>query len=241
MTGSRDFDTALLADKTVDRLGVSEGQVIWLWASTHSLDLIEALAFRIRERGAFWTLRLAIDTLQRRIGLDVPEPYLGLVPRHELRWLDDINAIVSVRDHGGHIPGVPLLRRRAMGAEWIALIDEAARRGCRRVNLLNPTAALASAIGIPLETLQQMCRRAVDVDDQLPSVGLGAFIQVLYFGVGLAILLLAEGQIKPIIAARFPILAAAQANALLESGQATGNIVLLAPELLARQEVPSVT
>jgi NADPH:quinone reductase-like Zn-dependent oxidoreductase len=45
--------------------------------------------------------------------------------------------------------------------------------------------------------------------------------------------LLAAGQIKPVIAARFPILEAAQANALLESGQVTGNVVLLAPELQA--------
>ncbi len=41
--------------------------------------------------------------------------------------------------------------------------------------------------------------------------------------------LLAEGKIKPVIAARFPILEAAKANALLESGQVTGNVVLLAP------------
>jgi NADPH:quinone reductase-like Zn-dependent oxidoreductase len=44
--------------------------------------------------------------------------------------------------------------------------------------------------------------------------------------------LLEEGKIKPIIAKRFPILEAAQANELLESGQVIGNIVLLAPELL---------
>jgi len=44
--------------------------------------------------------------------------------------------------------------------------------------------------------------------------------------------LLEEGKIKPEIAARFPILEAAQANALLESGQVVGNVVLLAPELL---------
>jgi NADPH:quinone reductase-like Zn-dependent oxidoreductase len=43
--------------------------------------------------------------------------------------------------------------------------------------------------------------------------------------------LLEEGQIKPIIAARFPILEAAKANELLESGTVMGNIVLLAPEL----------
>ena len=44
--------------------------------------------------------------------------------------------------------------------------------------------------------------------------------------------LLEEGKIQPIIAERFPLLEAAKANALLESGQVTGNIVLLAPELV---------
>ena len=44
--------------------------------------------------------------------------------------------------------------------------------------------------------------------------------------------LLEEGEITPVIAAKFPILEAAKANALLESGQVAGNIVLLAPELL---------
>lgn len=40
-----------------------------------------------------------------------------------------------------------------------------------------------------------------------------------------------EGKIQPVIAARFPILAAAQANALLESGQVVGNVALAAPAL----------
>ncbi len=44
--------------------------------------------------------------------------------------------------------------------------------------------------------------------------------------------LLAEGKIKPIIAAKFPILEAAKANDLLASGSVVGNVVLLAPELL---------
>jgi NADPH:quinone reductase-like Zn-dependent oxidoreductase len=41
--------------------------------------------------------------------------------------------------------------------------------------------------------------------------------------------LLEEGKIKPVIEKKFPILEAAQANVLLESGQVTGNVVLLAP------------
>jgi NADPH:quinone reductase-like Zn-dependent oxidoreductase len=44
--------------------------------------------------------------------------------------------------------------------------------------------------------------------------------------------LLEDGQIEPIIAAKFPILEAAKANELLESGQVIGNVVLLTPELL---------
>lgn len=44
--------------------------------------------------------------------------------------------------------------------------------------------------------------------------------------------LLEEGRIRPLIAARLPILEAAKANELLESGQVTGNVVLLAPESL---------
>jgi NADPH:quinone reductase-like Zn-dependent oxidoreductase len=44
--------------------------------------------------------------------------------------------------------------------------------------------------------------------------------------------MLEEGRIKPVIAHKFPILEAAQANEVLESGRVTGNIVLLAPELL---------
>jgi NADPH:quinone reductase-like Zn-dependent oxidoreductase len=49
--------------------------------------------------------------------------------------------------------------------------------------------------------------------------------------------LLEWGQIEPIIAARFPILEAAKANELLESGSVVGNLVLLAPELLQNHDL----
>lgn len=44
--------------------------------------------------------------------------------------------------------------------------------------------------------------------------------------------LLQEGKIRPVISGEFPLLEAARANALLESGQVVGNLVLVAPELL---------
>ncbi|MBU7048342.1 MAG: zinc-binding dehydrogenase [Theionarchaea archaeon] len=45
--------------------------------------------------------------------------------------------------------------------------------------------------------------------------------------------LLEEGKITPVIMKKFPILEAAKANELLESGKVIGNIVLVAPELLS--------
>ncbi len=44
--------------------------------------------------------------------------------------------------------------------------------------------------------------------------------------------LLEEGKLKPVIGQCFPLLEAGRANALLESGQASGKIVLLASALL---------
>ena len=43
--------------------------------------------------------------------------------------------------------------------------------------------------------------------------------------------LLQEGKIQPVISGRFPLLEAAQANALLEGRQVVGNLVLVAPNL----------
>ena len=44
--------------------------------------------------------------------------------------------------------------------------------------------------------------------------------------------LLGEGKIRPILAGKYPLLEAVKAYELLESGQVSGNLVLLAPELL---------
>ena len=47
--------------------------------------------------------------------------------------------------------------------------------------------------------------------------------------------LLEDAKIKPIIAGKYPLLEAVKAYEFLESGQVTGNLVLLAPELLDRE------
>jgi len=164
MDHPKKFDVEVLAEKTIDMLSVSPGQVIEIWANKVSMDLVEALAFRIRARGAFWFLRLSSEPLLQRIGMEVPQEYLGLVPQHEIRWLDDVDAIIELRDHGAHIPDVPIDRRKAMGAEWIALIEAAAAKGIRRVMAVNPTPALAQAYNLSVAEMQSRVMRAIDVD-----------------------------------------------------------------------------
>ncbi len=153
-----------LAEQAVTMLDVQPGQMIWLWASTHSLDLIEALAFRIRARGAFWMVRLIMEPLLRRIILNAPEEYLAISPEHEKRWLKDIHAIIEVHDHPGAMPEMPLARRRAIGTEWIELIATAARLGVRRIEVANPTEALATAYGIPADRFRAAYASATHID-----------------------------------------------------------------------------
>jgi leucyl aminopeptidase (aminopeptidase T) len=167
MKDNSGFDVEVLADKTMEMLAVVPGQVIWIWANVYSMDLIEALAFRIRAHGAFWLLRLTTEPLLRRIGLDLPMQYLSLIPEHEVRWLEDMDAIIEIRDHPSTIPDVPLPRRRAMAVEWLALIKAADRKGCRHLMVFNPTAALAEAYGIPLEELRRRFWQAVNVNCEL--------------------------------------------------------------------------
>ena len=56
--------------------------------------------------------------------------------------------------------------------------------------------------------------------------------QPFFDDISILLKLLEDGKLKPIIAEKFPILDAAKANALLESGNISGKIVLQSPELL---------
>jgi NADPH:quinone reductase-like Zn-dependent oxidoreductase len=49
--------------------------------------------------------------------------------------------------------------------------------------------------------------------------------------------LLQEGKLRPVISGEFPLLEAARANALLESGRVIGNLVLVTPELLQAKQM----
>jgi len=156
-------DVDVLANRAVGRLSVAAGQVIWIWpAAIPGAGGGPRLSHP--RAGAFWTLRLIMEPLLRRVGQEVPEPYLGLVPGHELRWLADVDAIVEVRDHGTDIPGVPLLRRRAMAAEWIASSTRPIG-GASAASMSCTPPRPGGRPGHPLDRLRQACRRAVEADD----------------------------------------------------------------------------
>jgi len=78
------MDAEILAEKTIDALAISPRQVVSIWASSHSLDFIQALAFRIRRRGLFG------GQIHSNLHLDLvrlsPSLWLDGIQRN--RWFD---------------------------------------------------------------------------------------------------------------------------------------------------------
>jgi len=118
-----------------------------------------------------------------------------------------------------------------MGGEYLARGFDLLKRGGAWVSYANPL-SLSSLFGLLGKLLWL---NLPHTGRRLRLYGTGAsFLDMRPFQQDWAVLfqLLGEGKISPIIAAKFPLLEAAQANALLENGGVTGNIVLLASGVL---------
>lgn len=139
----------------------------------------------------------------------------------------DFAAIVRAAEPGGLDVVLDGMMRLEMMRKALALL----RRGGRMVSFGEPAsrAELYRILGLTLRT-------------NLPGSGksLALYGTSTYFlfsqkqyleDWATLFCLLGEGKIKPVIAARFPIVQAAQANALLESGHVVGNVVLVTPDL----------
>ncbi len=139
------------------------------------------------------------------------EDFVSMIRRAEPGGLD---AVFDGIDGEYLRRGVNLLKR---GGAWVIYANPGSRAGVARMlaevawRSLIPDGRRVAVYGTGLSNFD----RQPFVEDWQALFGL-----------------LGDGKIAPVIAARFPILEAARANALLESGQVTGNIVLLAPELL---------
>jgi NADPH:quinone reductase-like Zn-dependent oxidoreductase len=118
-----------------------------------------------------------------------------------------------------------------IGGDYMKRAFSLLRRGGRYVGYANPL-----SVSRTLRFLGQVILLNVNLDGKSAK----------YYGTGISrfnrrpfledwatlFMLLETGKIKPVIMKKFSILEAAQANELLESGQVTGNIVLLAPGLV---------
>jgi NADPH:quinone reductase-like Zn-dependent oxidoreductase len=73
---------------------------------------------------------------------------------------------------------------------------------------------------------------AVGYGNPLSMRGLCSTTEGLSWRIGLSSSDCSRREIRPVISGEFPLLEAVRANALLESGQVVGNLVLVSPELL---------
>ena len=156
-----------LADKIVGTcLRVRPGEVVQIGGGVHNFAFVGALAAAVRRAGAFAELNVTSDDLQLETLTMVPLEYLQMVPRHRLKWLEDVNALIvtdAVADPRRAL-SVPEERRRAAEAAAEAVQRHIFERGLRVLYVPYPTPAARAGLPITFPNLWTMFWRAVDVD-----------------------------------------------------------------------------
>jgi len=161
------MDFRPIADKIVSTcLGVRPGQVVQIGGGVHNFAFVAALAAAVRRAGGFAELSVTSDELQVETLTTVPLEYLQMVPRHRLRWLEDVDAIIvtdAVADPR-RAAAVPEERVRTAQVAAEAVQRHIMERGIRWLYVPFPTPAVRAGLPITFQNLWDMFWRAVDVD-----------------------------------------------------------------------------
>lgn len=161
------MDFRPIADKIVGTcLGIRPGEVVQIGGGIHNFAFVGALAAAVRRAGAFAELNVTSDDLQLETLTTVPVEYLQMVPRHRLKWLDDVDAMIvtdAVADPR-RAAAVPQDRLRAAQAAAEAVQRHILERGVRWLYVPFPTPAARAGLPITFDNLWSMFWRAVDVD-----------------------------------------------------------------------------
>ena len=161
------IDFRPIADKIVNTcLGVAPGEVVQIGGGVHNFPLVAALAAAVRRAGAFPEINVTSDDLQLETLTTVPVEYLEAVPRHRLKWLEDVDAMIvtdAVADPARAM-AVPEERRRAAQLAAEAVHRHIFERGTRWLYVPYPTPATRAGLPITFPNLWSMFWRAVDID-----------------------------------------------------------------------------
>lgn len=90
-------DLEEIAEKVVNKcMIVKEGEVILVNGGIHNFELVENIAVNIKKAGAFPVVMARTDRLEQRSVNEVDMEYLERTPEYYIRWLEDIDGMISV-------------------------------------------------------------------------------------------------------------------------------------------------
>ncbi len=86
-----------VSEKIVEKcMGVKEDEVIMLKGGIHNFELVENMAVDIRKKGAFPVVSADTDRMNKRTIEEVDINYLEKTREYYLRWLDDVDGVISL-------------------------------------------------------------------------------------------------------------------------------------------------
>lgn len=157
----------LVADTVVNTCArVRPGEVILLGGGVHAFPLIQALALAIRRAGAFPEMNITSQELLYRTVAETPLEHLAQVPKHRLRWLEDVDAVIATDSllDPDFAPALSRERQAALAAGWDPWQAALAQGAVRSLYVPYPTPLLAGRYGLTCADLQQRVVASLQAD-----------------------------------------------------------------------------
>ncbi|MFO8109036.1 MAG: aminopeptidase [Thermoplasmata archaeon] len=163
-------DLEEVAEKVVNKcMLVKEGEVILVNGGIHNFELVEDLAVNVRKLGAFPVVMAKTDRLEQRTVDEVDIEYLKRTPEYYLRWLEDIDGIISIDSSKDprKMAALPEVKVGAARSGKRPINNKFQEEKIRWTGIGYPTKEKADMYGIDYEEFWNMFWRAVDTDYDL--------------------------------------------------------------------------
>lgn len=165
LTGPRQYDE--IAEKIVKIcMPIRQGDVVMVQGGHHNFDFLAAIGLAVRKVGAFPEIRVNSDEYYLRTLTEVPDLFLQQTPDHQMRWLDDVDAIISTDPFFDPrvTRNVPEERRGALRQATRPVQQKTISLQIPWTYVGFPTPGMAEMYGIPFEAFSELFWRAIHVD-----------------------------------------------------------------------------
>jgi len=160
-------DYTPMSKEIVENSGVQAGEVVVVAGGQHFIPLMEAIAIESNLKGAFTTVFLNTDNIERGLVNDVPMQYLSATPTYFGEWVKNIDVwigLADVENYEAIYKGARADRMAAWRKANQNLFDGFNNSKCRVYWVNYPTAQDAAVAKMDLVVYKQMVADAMEAD-----------------------------------------------------------------------------